>query len=35
MVRRGFVPWFWMGFFQVGGKEYDDAVRPFFLKQGY
>lgn len=35
MVRRGFVPWFWMGFFQVGGKEYDDAVRPFFLRRGY
>jgi hypothetical protein len=35
MVRRGLVPWFWMGFFQVGGKEYDDAVRPFFLRQGF
>jgi hypothetical protein len=35
MVRRGFVPWFWMGFFQAGGKEYDDAVRPFFLRRGY
>jgi len=35
MVRRGFVPWFWMGFFQAGGQEYDDAVKPFFLRQGF
>jgi len=35
MVRRGKVPWFWMGFYRIGGKEYDDAVRPLFLEQGF
>jgi len=35
MVRRGWVPWFWMGFYQVGGREYDEAVKPFFQKQGF
>ncbi|MBN1294230.1 MAG: hypothetical protein JXB48_20515 [Candidatus Latescibacteria bacterium] len=35
MVRRGWIPWFWLGYYQVGGKEYDLAVRPFFLKQGF
>jgi hypothetical protein len=35
MVRRGWIPWFWMGFYQVGGRAYDDAVRPFFMKQGF
>jgi len=35
MVRRGWIPWFWMGFYQVGGKEYDDAIKQFFQKQGF
>ncbi len=35
MVRRGSVPFYWMGFFQVGGSEYDTGVRPFFEKQGF
>ncbi|MBN1294232.1 MAG: twin-arginine translocation signal domain-containing protein [Candidatus Latescibacteria bacterium] len=35
MVRRGWVPWFWLGFYQVGGREYDNAVKPFFQKQGF
>lgn len=35
MVRRGWVPWFWLGFYQVGGKEYDNGIRPFFMKQGF
>ncbi|MFC1693793.1 twin-arginine translocation signal domain-containing protein [Candidatus Latescibacterota bacterium] len=35
MVRRGWIPWFWLGFYQVGGREYDDAIKPFFLKQGF
>jgi uncharacterized phosphosugar-binding protein len=35
MVRRGWIPWFWLGFYQIGGREYDNAVRPFFLKQGF
>ncbi len=35
MVRRGSVPYFWMGFFQNGGKAYDDGIRPFFELQGF
>ena len=35
MVRRGWIPWFWMGFYQVGGREYDDGIKPFFQKQGF
>jgi len=35
MVRRGWIPWFWMGFYQVGGREYDEAIKPFFQKQGF
>ncbi len=35
MVRRGWVPWFWMGFYQTGGRAYDDAIKPFFQKQGF
>ena len=35
MVRRGSIPYYWMGFFQKGGREYDDAVRPFFELQGF
>ncbi len=35
MVRRGSIPYYWMGFFQKGGGEYDDAIRPFFVLQGF
>lgn len=35
MVRRGWIPWFWMGWYQAGGREYDDGIRPFFLKQEF
>jgi len=35
MVRRGSIPWFWLGWYQKGGREYDDAIRPFFLEQGF
>ena len=35
MCRRGAVPYFWMGFYRVGGKEYSDAIRPFFLERVY
>jgi len=35
MVRRGWVPWFWIGFYTVGGREYDNAIRPFFFRQGF
>ncbi|MCE5249565.1 hypothetical protein LLG96_05020 [bacterium] len=35
MVRRGWVPWFWMGGYTVGGSEYNKGVRPFFMKRGF
>ena len=35
MVRRGSVPYYWMGFFQAGGRPYDDAIRPHFEGQGF
>ena len=35
MVRRGWIPWFWMGYYTVGGREYCEAVRPFFQRQGF
>lgn len=35
LCRRGAVPYFWMGFYRVGGKEYSDAIRPFFLERGF
>ena len=35
MVRRGAVPFYWMGFFQNGGRPYDDGVKLFFERQGF
>jgi hypothetical protein len=35
MVRRGSVPYFWMGHFQKGGREYNAAMQPFFERQGF
>ena len=35
MVRRGSIPFYWMGFFQKGGRPYDDGIRPFFEIQGF
>ena len=35
MVRRGSVPYFWMGNYQEGGHEYNDAMQPFFERQGF
>ena len=35
LVRRGCVPWFWIGYYMIGGREYDDAIRPFFMRQGF
>lgn len=35
MVRRGKVPWFWLGYYMEGGREYDEAIRPFFMRQGF
>jgi len=35
MVRRGRIPWFYLGYHQIGGAEYDTAIRQFFEKQGF
>ena len=35
MVRRGWIPWFWMGGHSVGGSAYNKAMEPFFRKRGY
>jgi uncharacterized phosphosugar-binding protein len=35
MVRRGWIPWFWMGGYTVGGTEYNNAMERFFQKQGF
>ena len=35
MVRRGWIPWFWIGGYTVGGGDYNKAARPFFFKQGF
>ena len=35
MVRRGSVPYFLMGYFQNGGREYNSAMKPFFERQGF
>jgi uncharacterized phosphosugar-binding protein len=35
MVRRGWIPWFWIGGYTVGGSSYNKAVEQFFLKQGF
>ena len=35
MVRRGSVPYFLMGIFQNGGREYNKAMQPFFERQGF
>ena len=35
MVRRGSVPYFFMGHFQEGGFEYNAAMKPFFERQGF
>ncbi|MFA6473122.1 MAG: hypothetical protein WCU00_13910 [Candidatus Latescibacterota bacterium] len=35
MVRRGWIPWFWMGGYTVGGSDYNKAMEPFFQKRGY
>jgi uncharacterized phosphosugar-binding protein len=35
MVRRGWVPWFWMGGFRTGSSAYNTAHLPFFLEQGF
>ncbi len=35
MVRRGWIPWFYLGYYQVGGRDYDVAIRRFFERQGF
>jgi len=35
MVRRGWIPWFWIGGYTVGGSDYNKAARQFFFKQGF
>ena len=35
MSRRGEMPYFWQGYHENGGREYDNAVHPYFLKRGY
>ena len=35
MVRRGSVPYFYMGNFQEGGAEYNEAMTAFFEHQGF
>ncbi len=35
MVRRGWVPYFYLGYFVNGGRKYTEAMKPFFLKQGF
>ncbi|MCE5251634.1 hypothetical protein LLG96_15610 [bacterium] len=35
MARRGEMPYFWQGIHEIGGMEYDNAVRPYFQKRGY
>ncbi|MDZ7262084.1 MAG: DUF2529 family protein, partial [candidate division KSB1 bacterium] len=35
MIRLGLVPYVYMGTHLQGGKEYNDAIRPFFLERGY
>ena len=35
MARRGEMPYFWQGYHENGGSEYDNMVKPFFDKRGY
>lgn len=35
MVRRGWVPWFWINGHLIGASDYNTAMKPFFLKQGF
>ena len=34
MVRRGWIPWFWINGHVIGASEYNNAMRPFFPKAG-
>jgi uncharacterized phosphosugar-binding protein len=35
MVRRGHIPYFWIGGYTVGGGDYNKAMRPLFFRQGF
>ncbi|MBN1294541.1 MAG: hypothetical protein JXB48_22070, partial [Candidatus Latescibacteria bacterium] len=35
MAQRGEMPYYWQGFHESGGREYDNGVRPYFLERGY
>lgn len=35
IARRGEMPYYWMGFHENGGQEYDVRVRPYFQARGY
>ena len=35
MCRRGEVPYYWKGYHEEGGREYDNQVHPYYLKRGY
>ena len=35
MARRGEMPYYWQGFHESGGSDYDNSVRPYFMKRGY
>lgn len=35
MARRGEMPYYWQGFHESGGREYDNGVRPYFQQRGY
>ena len=35
MVRRGWVPWFWIGGYTAGSAAYNKAMEQFFRKQGF
>ena len=35
MAKRGEFPYFWKGFFMNGGRDYNNSVKPFFIKRGW
>lgn len=35
MARRGEMPYYWQGYHEFGGQEYDESVLPYFKKRGY
>ncbi len=35
MADRGEMPYYWQGYHETGGKEYDEAVLPYFKRRGY